>query len=68
MKDLFNEYDHKRKLLIKQNIEHFTETEFDEFVLKINEYLNDSKVYYDKINRKKQGYAKGLKIGLFVSF
>lgn len=54
MKELFNEYDHKRKELIDKNIDHFNEEEFDEFVSKINEYLllgveeylNDSEVYY----------------------
>ena len=54
MKELFNEYDHKRKELIDRNIDHFSEDEFDEFVSKINEYLllgvdeysNDSNVYY----------------------
>lgn len=56
MKDLFSEYDHKRKVLIEKGIEHFTEEEFNNFVSKINEYLllgveeysNDSKVYYGK--------------------
>ena len=56
MKELFNEYDHKRKVLIDNKIDHFTENEFNEFVSKINEYLllgveeysNDSKVYYAK--------------------
>ena len=56
LKELFNEYDHKRKLLIEQKIDHFTEEEFDNFVSKINEYLllgveenlNDSEVYYAK--------------------
>lgn len=54
MKELFNEYDHKRKELIDKNIDHFTEEEFEEFVSKINEYLllgveeylNDSEVFY----------------------
>lgn len=54
LKDLFNEYDHKRKELIDKNIEHFSDEEFNEFISKINEYLllgvdeylNDSKVYY----------------------
>ena len=54
MKELFNEYDHKRKELIDKNIDHFSEDEFDYFVSKINEYLllgvdeysNDSNVYY----------------------
>lgn len=54
MKELFNEYDHKRKVLIDKKIDHFSEEEFDEFVSKINQYLihgveeysNDSEVYY----------------------
>jgi len=54
MKELFNEYDHKRKELIDKNVDHFSEEEFDEFVSRINEYLllgveeylNDSEVYY----------------------
>lgn len=54
LKDLFNEYDHKRKELIDKNIDHFSDEEFNEFISKINEYLllgvdeylNDSKVYY----------------------
>ena len=54
MKELFNEYDHKRKELIDKNIDHFSEDEFDEFVSNINEYLllgvdeysNNSNVYY----------------------
>jgi hypothetical protein len=54
MKELFCEYDHKRKLLIEKNIDHFTEEEFNNFIAQINQYLllgveeysNDSKVYY----------------------
>lgn len=54
MKELFSEYDHKRKILIDKKIDYFTEEEFDEFVSKINQYLllgveeysNDSNVYY----------------------
>lgn len=54
MKELFNEYDHKRKLLIEKNIDHFSDFEFDEFVSKINQYLllgveeysNDKNVYF----------------------
>lgn len=54
MKELFQEYDHKRKLLIEQNIEQFSEDEFDNFVSKINQYLllgveeysNDAETYY----------------------
>lgn len=56
MKELFSEYDHKRKELIEKKIDHFTEQEFDEFVSGINqnlllgveEYVNDSEVYYAK--------------------
>lgn len=54
MKELFNEYDHKRKMLIDKKIDHFTDEELDEFISKINQYLllgveeysNDSEVYY----------------------
>ena len=54
LKELFSEYDHKRKILIDKKLEHFAEEEFDEFISKINQYLllgveeysNDSKVYY----------------------
>lgn len=54
MKELFNEYDHKRKLLIEKNIDHFTNEEFNKFISKINEYLllgveehlNDEETYY----------------------
>ena len=54
LKELLCEYDHKRKLLIDQKIDHFTEDEFDNFISKINQYLllgveeysNDSEVYY----------------------
>lgn len=54
MKDLFCEYDHKRKLLMEQNIDHFSEEEFDNFISQINqclllgveEYSNDSETYY----------------------
>ncbi len=54
MKELFQEYDHKRKLLIEQNIEQFAEDEFDNFISKINQYLllgveeysNDTEIYY----------------------
>lgn len=54
LKELLCEYDHKRKLLIDQKIDHFTEDEFDNFISKINQYLllgveeysNDSWVYY----------------------
>lgn len=54
MKELFSEYDHKRKILIDKKVDHFTEEEFNKFVSKINQYLllgveeysNDSEVYY----------------------
>ena len=54
MKELFQEYDHKRNELIKNKIDHFSEEEFDDFIIKIDEYLllgtdeytNDSEVYY----------------------
>lgn len=54
MKDLFCEYDHKRKLLMEQNIDHFSEEEFDNFISQVNQYLllgveehsNDSNTYY----------------------
>ncbi len=56
MKELFCEYDHKRNTLIDNNIDCFADEEFDEFVSKINQYLllgieeysNDSEVYYAK--------------------
>ena len=51
---MFSEYNHKRKLLIEQNIDYFTEEEFDNFISLINpyllheveEHLNDSETYY----------------------
>ena len=54
LKELLCEYDHKRKLLIEQNIDHFTEEEFNNFIscfnqcllLGVEEYSNDSNVYY----------------------
>ena len=54
LKELLCEYDHKRKLLIEQNIDHFTEEEFNNFIscfnqcllLGVEEYSNDSEVYY----------------------
>ena len=54
LKELFSEYDHKRKILIDKKIDYFTEEEFNEFVSKINQYLllgveeysSDSEVYY----------------------
>lgn len=56
MKELFSEYDHKRKELIERKIDHFSEQEFDEFVSCINqnlllgveEHTNNSEVYYAK--------------------
>lgn len=54
LKELLCEYDHKRKLLIKKNVDHFTEEEFNNFIsyfnqcllLGVEEYSNDSEVYY----------------------
>lgn len=54
MKELFSEYDYKRKVLIEQKKDSFPEEELDNFILKINEYLllgveeylNDCDVYY----------------------
>ena len=54
LKELFQEYDHKRKELIDLKQDHFSDEEFDNFVSKINEYLllgveenlADSEVYY----------------------
>jgi len=54
LKELFQEYDHKRNELIANNIDCFSNEEFDNFLSKINEYLllgveeniADSKVYY----------------------
>lgn len=54
LKELFQEYNHKRKILIEKNIDRFSDDEFDNFILKINEYLllgveehnKDDKVYY----------------------
>jgi hypothetical protein len=54
LKELFCEYVHKRKLLIEENVDHFTDEEFDNFISQINqslllgveEYSKDSKVYY----------------------
>ena len=54
MKELFQEYDHRRKELISKNIDHFTEEEFDTFISSINEnlllgveeYSKDSEVFY----------------------
>lgn len=39
MRDLFSEYDHKRNLLIAQGVDHFTDEEFNSFIIKIDEYL-----------------------------
>lgn len=54
MKELFQEYDHKRKELIEKNIYQFDDDDFNKFICKINEYLllgcdeylADNKVYY----------------------
>lgn len=54
LKELLCEYNHKRKLLIEQNIDRFTEEEFDNFISSFNQYLllgveeysNDSETYY----------------------
>ncbi len=54
LKELFQEYDHKRKELIEAKKDCFSNEEFDNFLAKINEYLMlgieeniaDSKVYY----------------------
>lgn len=54
IKKLFQEYNHKRNELIKQNIDHFSDEEFNNLLLRLNEYLllgvdenlADSKVYY----------------------
>lgn len=54
LKKLFQEYDHKRKELISNNIDRFSEEDFNNFISKINqnlllgveEYSNDSEVYY----------------------
>lgn len=39
MNSLFQEYNHKRKLLIEQEINHFTDEEFNNFIVKIDEYI-----------------------------
>ena len=54
LKELLCEYDHKRKLLIEQNVEHFSDEEFENFIscfnqyllLGVEEYSSDSEVYY----------------------
>lgn len=54
MKELFINYDHKRKLLITQNIDHFTDDEFNDFISQFNQYLllgveectNDSEAFF----------------------
>lgn len=54
IKELFQEYNHKRNELIKQNIDHFSDEEFNDLLSRLNEYLllgvdenlADSKVYY----------------------
>lgn len=39
MAKLFREYDHKRKVLIEKDIDHFSDEEFNNFIIKIDEYL-----------------------------
>lgn len=59
LKELFQEYAHKRNVLISEKKDYFSEDEFNEFVSKINqflllgteEYLADSEVYYAKEER-----------------
>ena len=59
LKELFQEYDHKRNELISSGIDHFTNEELDNFILKIDEYIllgadeyiQDSEVYYAKEER-----------------
>ncbi len=54
MKKLFQEYDHERNMLIAKGIDHFSNEQFDTFLIQMNEYLllgieeylNDSEVYY----------------------
>lgn len=54
MKELFQEYDHKRKILIDEKKDRFSDEEFNNFISSINnnillgvdEYLNDSETYY----------------------
>ena len=54
MKELFQEYNHKRKLLIENGEDRFSDEDFNEFIGKINqyillgteEYLLDTKAYY----------------------
>ena len=54
LKELFQEYDHKRNELIKENKDRFTDEEFDLFMTGINEilllgvdeHIVDDKVYY----------------------
>lgn len=56
LKALFQEYDHKRNELIKINVDRFSDEEFNNFIIKIDEFLLlgvdenlcDSKVYYSK--------------------
>ncbi len=56
LKELFQEYDHKRKVLIENNKTKFSEEEFNDFMIKINEclllgvdeHLEDNKGYYIK--------------------
>lgn len=59
LKELFQEYDHKRNVLISEKKDYFSEDEFNEFVSKINqflllgteEHLVESEVYYAKEER-----------------
>ena len=56
MKELFQEYDHKRKILIQEGKNRFSDEEFDNFIGNINQYLllgveehlADGKSYYIK--------------------
>lgn len=59
LKELFQEYDHKRNVLISEKKDYFSEDEFNEFVSKINQFLllgteenlAESEVYYAKEER-----------------
>lgn len=54
MKELFQMYNHKRKILIDNGVDHFSNEEFNELIGKINqyillgvdEYLQDKNAYY----------------------
>lgn len=56
LKKLFQEYCHKRKILMEQDIEQFSDEEFNMFIAKMDEYIllgieenaKDSEVYYAK--------------------